>query len=460
MAAATTKQKQLTPVQRAAAVVIALGADRASEVYRYLKDDEVEQISLEDRQAQPGSRRRICRVPSRISMDSASPRRSSPKGGVLYAKDVLEKAFARNRPPRIWTACPKSLRTRSFESIRKADYKNLWMILQNEHPQTIALVLSYARSDQAAQIIAELPRAVQLDVVERIAGLDRVSPEMIKLVEDSLEARFTNITSADQVEVGGVPYVAEIMNRVDRSTEKYIFDELGGRNAALADEIHKLMFTFEDIVNLDSMAIQRFIREVDTKDLAVALKSANEEVKRVIFQNMSSRMRENIEQDIQFLHNIRMRDVEEAQQKIVGVIRQLEEAGEIVIAKGEETRSLPKVIRTRNLISAGEVEIPDQVLPVPMEIPADPEEGAEAPEAQAVPQPDPEQTRAVQRKNCPQPAGQMQTQAEETSGKILRHAGEERERILQEARTEAEEIRRQAREEAYQAAVEEKRQPD
>lgn len=176
--------------------------------------------------------------------------------------------------------------------------------------------------------------------MERIAGLDRVSPEMIKLVEDSLEARFTNITSADQVEVGGVPYVAEIMNRVDRSTEKYIFDELGGRNAALADEIHKLMFTFEDIVNLDSMAIQRFIREVDTKDLAVALKSANEEVKRVIFQNMSSRMRENIEQDIQFLHNIRMRDVEEAQQKIVGVIRQLEEAGEIVIAKGEEDEIL------------------------------------------------------------------------------------------------------------------------
>ena len=234
----------------------------------------------------------------------------------------------------------KSLRTRSFEWIRKADYKNLWMILQNEHPQTIALVLSYARSDQAAQIIAELPRAVQLDVVERIASLDRVSPEMIKLVEDSLAARFTNITSADQVEVGGVPYVAEIMNRVDRSTEKYIFDELGTRNSSLADEIHKLMFTFEDIINLDSMAIQRFIREVDTKDLAVALKGANEEVKRIIFQNMSSRMRENIEQDIKFLHNIRMRDVEEAQQKIVGVIRQLEEAGEIVIAKGEEDEIL------------------------------------------------------------------------------------------------------------------------
>lgn len=339
MAAATTKQKQLTPVQRAAAVVIALGADRASEVYRYLKDDEVEQISLEiaklnrlspeDMQSTIEDFYGLCVTQKVIT-----------EGGVLYAKDVLEKAFGPEQASSYMDRLSKSLRTRSFESIRKADYKNLWMILQNEHPQTIALVLSYARSDQAAQIIAELPRAVQLDVVERIAGLDRVSPEMIKLVEDSLEARFTNITSADQVEVGGVPYVAEIMNRVDRSTEKYIFDELGGRNAALADEIHKLMFTFEDIVNLDSMAIQRFIREVDTKDLAVALKSANEEVKRVIFQNMSSRMRENIEQDIQFLHNIRMRDVEEAQQKIVGVIRQLEEAGEIVIAKGEEDEIL------------------------------------------------------------------------------------------------------------------------
>lgn len=261
MAAATTKQKQLTPVQRAAAVVIALGADRASEVYRYLKDDEVEQISLEiaklnrlspeDMQSTIEDFYGLCVTQKVIT-----------EGGVLYAKDVLEKAFGPEQASSYMDRLSKSLRTRSFESIRKADYKNLWMILQNEHPQTIALVLSYARSDQAAQIIAELPRAVQLDVVERIAGLDRVSPEMIKLVEDSLEARFTNITSADHVEVGGVPYVAEIMNRVDRSTEKYIFDELGGRNAALADEIHKLMFTFEDIVNLDSMAIQRFIREV------------------------------------------------------------------------------------------------------------------------------------------------------------------------------------------------------
>ena len=257
------------------------------------------------------------------------------KRGYQLAKDVLEKAFGQQQATSFMERLSKSLRSKSFEFVRKADAKNIQMILQNEHPQTIALILSYARSDQAAQIIAELPRSIQLDVIKRIAELDRVSPEMIKLVEATLEKRFSSIVSSDQIEVGGVSYIAEIMNRVDRATEKYIFDELGEKDAALAEEIHKLMFVFEDIANLDSMSVQRFIREVDTKDLAVALKSANENVKQLILQNMSSRMRESVEQDIQFLHNIRMKDVEEAQQKIVGVIRQLEETGEIVIARGE-----------------------------------------------------------------------------------------------------------------------------
>ena len=303
-------------------------------MYKYLTDEEVEQLSLEiakldrlspeDMQATVEDFYGLCITQKVIN-----------EGGVLYAKDVLEKAFGQQQATSFMERLSKSLRSKSFEFVRKADAKNIQMILQNEHPQTIALILSYARSDQAAQIIAELPRSIQLDVIKRIAELDRVSPEMIKLVETTLEKRFSSIISSDQVEVGGVSYIAEIMNRVDRATEKYIFDELGEKDAALADEIHKLMFVFEDIANLDSMSVQRFIREVDTKDLAVALKSANENVKQLILQNMSSRMRESVEQDIQFLHNIRMKDVEEAQQKIVGVIRQLEESGEIVIARGE-----------------------------------------------------------------------------------------------------------------------------
>ncbi len=326
--------EELTSAKKAAAVIVALGAERASEVYKYLSEGEVEQLSLEiakldrlspeDMQATVEDFYGLCITQKVIN-----------EGGVLYAKDVLEKAFGQQQATSFMERLSKSLRSKSFEFVRKADAKNIQMILQNEHPQTIALILSYARSDQAAQIIAELPRSIQLDVIKRIAELDRVSPEMIKLVEATLEKRFSSIVSSDQIEVGGVSYIAEIMNRVDRATEKYIFDELGEKDAALAEEIHKLMFVFEDIANLDSMSVQRFIREVDTKDLAVALKSANENVKQLILQNMSSRMRESVEQDIQFLHNIRMKDVEEAQQKIVGVIRQLEETGEIVIARGE-----------------------------------------------------------------------------------------------------------------------------
>ena len=327
-------EEALTSVRKAAAVVVALGAERASEVYKYLNEEEIEQISLEVA--------KMDRVDPDLMQETVEDfyglcltQKVINEGGMVYAKDVLEKAFGEAQASSFMERLNKSLSKKSFEFIRKADSKNIQMILQNEHPQTIALILSYARSEQAAQIISELPRNIQLDVIKRIAELDRVSPDMIRLVENTLEKRFSVIVTSDQVEVGGVAYIAEIMNRVDRATEKFIFDELDEKDAALAEEIHKLMFVFEDIANLDSMTIQRFIREVDTKDLAVALKSANEEVKQLILQNMSSRMRESVEQDIQYLHNIRMRDVEEAQQKIVGIIRQLEAAGEIIIARGE-----------------------------------------------------------------------------------------------------------------------------
>lgn len=327
------KQK-LTSVQKAAAVIIALGTGRASAIYKFLKEEEIEQLTLEiaklDRLTPEQMQETIedfyglCITQKVIN-----------EGGVVYAKDVLEKAFGPQQASQYMERLSKALKTKSFDFIRRADYKSLQMMLQNEHPQTIALVLAYARSDQASQIIAELPHNIQIDVIERIAGFDRASPEFVSIVEENLARKFSTIVSSDQMEVGGVTYVADIMNHVDRSTEKFIFDELGQRDPGLADDIRKLMFVFEDIVKLDSMAIQRFIREVDTKDLAIALKAGNEEVKAVILRNMSSRMRESIELDIRYLNNIRMRDVEEVQQKIVGIIRQLEEMGEIIIAKGE-----------------------------------------------------------------------------------------------------------------------------
>lgn len=324
---------KLSATEKAAAIVIALGAENASQVYKFLRDEEVEQLSLEiaklDRMAPDDMKDVIddfyglCVTQKVIT-----------EGGVAYAKDVLEKAFGSQQAISLMERVSKSLRTKAFDFMRKADYKNLLMMLQSEHPQTIALILSYARADQASQIIAELPKKMQIDVIERIAKLDRASPEIINIVEKVLEQKFSSIISVDLMELGGVPYIADIMNHVDRGTEKHIFDELNSSDPALSEEIKKLMFVFEDIVYLDSMAIQRFIRDVDSKDLAVALKASNEDVSGVIFQNMSQRMQETIKSDIQYLHNVRMRDVEEAQQRIVGTIRQLEEAGEIIISKG------------------------------------------------------------------------------------------------------------------------------
>ena len=329
-----TKSK-LTALQRAAVIIISLGAQRASDIYKFLKEEEVEQLSLEIAKME-----RLSEEEMQETIEDfyglCVTQKVINEGGTIYARDVLEKAFGADQAASFMARISKSLKTQAFEFIRKADYKSLQMVLQSEHPQTIALVLSYARSEQASMIIAELPKQLQINVINRIADLVGVMPGMIAIVEKTFQNLFASIVSTDQMEVGGVTYIADIMNHVDRSTEKYVFDELSENDPELAEEIRKLMFVFEDIANLDSMAVQRFIREVDTKDLAIALKASNEEVKEVILHNMSSRMRETIETDIQYLHNIRMRDVEEAQQKIVGVIRQLEESGEIVIARGKD----------------------------------------------------------------------------------------------------------------------------
>ncbi|MEF9852367.1 MAG: flagellar motor switch protein FliG [Hydrogenoanaerobacterium sp.] len=330
---ASRMTKGTNNMERAAAVVIALGTEQASGVYKYLREEEIEQLSLEIS--------KLDRLPADEMTDIINDfyglcvtHKVIAEGGVEYARDVLEKAFGTQQAVSYMERVSKSLRTKAFDFVRKADYKNLLSVLQNEHPQTIALILSYARADQASQIIAELPPERRIDIIERIANLDRASPEVIGIVEKTLEKKFDSIISVDLVELGGVNYLADIMNRVDRGTEKHIFDELGVKDPALADDIRKLMFVFEDIVYLDDMSIQRFIREVDAKDLAVALKSCNAEVSQAIFRNMSKRVQESISSDIEYLHNVRMRDVEKAQQSIVDVIRKLEEAGELDISKG------------------------------------------------------------------------------------------------------------------------------
>lgn len=324
---------EMSSVRRAAAVVVALGAEQAADVYKYLRPDEVEQISLEIAKMDRMAPEKMAAVVEDF-YGLCLTQKVIAEGGVEYARDVLEKAFGPQQAQSFMERVSKSLQTKAFEFVRKSDYKSLLSVLQNEHPQTTALVLSYARADQAAQVIGELPTAKRTDVVERIAKLDRASPEIISIVEKTLQKKFDAIVSVDLMELGGVHYVADIMNHVDRSTEKSVFDELGAQDAKLADDIRKLMFVFEDIATLDDISVQRFLRDVDAKDLAVALKRAPDEVKTVIFKNMSTRMQESISSDIEYLHNVRMRDLEEAQQRIVDVIRRLEEEGELVISKG------------------------------------------------------------------------------------------------------------------------------
>lgn len=331
--AAKQQTAPMTSARKAAAVIVALGAEQAAHIYKCLREDEIEQLSLEVAQLQQLPQDKLQEIMEDF-YNLCVTQKVIAEGGVIYARDILEKAFGAEQAQAYIDRLSKSMQVRAFEFIRKANYKNILVMLQNEHPQTIAFVLSYAKAEQAAQVMSELPREVQLDVVERIAQLDSVSPSVVALVESVLEKRFSSVESVDMTEIGGVNYVADIMNHADRNTEKFIFDELGKRNPELSDDIRKLMFVFEDITELDNMSIQRFLRDVDTKDLAIALKGSNETVKEVILSNMSKRSQETLLGDIQYLHNVRMRDVEEAQQKIVDVIRRLEDSGEIVIARG------------------------------------------------------------------------------------------------------------------------------
>lgn len=325
-------ESRLSGKQKAAAIIISLGADDASKIYKFLKEDEIEQLTYEISRLEHLSPQ-IMEDTLKDFYDLCLTQKVITEGGFEYARNVLEKAFGSQIAASLLERVTKTMRTKSFEFVRKSDYKNLLAIIQNEHPQTIALILSYARADQASAVIADLPKEKRIDVVERIAKMDRTSPEIIRYVEQELEKKFNSIVSVDFTEIGGINYVADIMNNMDRGNEKYIFDELNKKDAKLSDEIRMRMFVFEDIVTMDSMSIQRFLREVDSKDLVYAIKGSNKEVADMLFNNMSTKMGETIKSELEYTHNVRLRDVEEAQQRIVSVIRRLEEEGELVIAK-------------------------------------------------------------------------------------------------------------------------------
>lgn len=325
--------RDYTGKEKAAMLLIALGPELSSEVFKQLKDDEIEQLTLEIaniRSVTPQEKDKVMEefYQMCLAQDYIA------EGGIGYAKDILEKALGTEKTMEIINRLTVSLQVRPFEFIRKTDASQVLNFIQNEHPQTIALILAYLKPSQAAEVLSSLPQEKQAVVAKRIAMMDRTSPEIIKEVERVLEKKLSSLVIEDYTATGGLESIVDILNSVDRGTEKYIMETLEIEDSELAEDIRKRMFVFEDILQLDNRSIQRFLREVDNSQLAIALKGATEEVQSAIYGNMSKRLSEMIKEDIEFMGPVRLKDVEEAQQKIVNVIRKLEDSGEIVISRG------------------------------------------------------------------------------------------------------------------------------
>lgn len=319
--------------EKAAMLLITLGPELSSRIFKHLKEDEIEQLTLEIaniRSVSPQDKERILEEFYQICL----AQEYIAEGGIGYAKDILEKALGTDKAMEIINKLTVSLQVRPFDFVRKADPSQILNFIQSEHPQTIALILAYLKPQQAAVVLSSLPQEKQADVAKRIAVMDRTSPEIIKEVERVLEKKLSSLVVEDYTATGGLQAIVDILNSVDRGTEKYIMETLEIEDSDLAEDIRKRMFVFEDILQLDNRSIQRFLREVDNYQLAVALKGATEEVQNAIFSNMSKRLSEMIKEDIEFMGPLRLKDVEEAQQKIVNVIRKLEDAGEIIISRG------------------------------------------------------------------------------------------------------------------------------
>ena len=323
----------ISGVQKAAILLIALGPEKSAMIFKHLKEEEIEELTLEianTRSITPQVKEDVINEFYEICL----AQQYIAEGGIGYARELLDKALGSEKATEVIQRLTASLQVKPFEFVRKADASQLLNFIQDEHPQTIALILSYLPSSQAAQIVGALPPDRQADVAKRIATMDRTSPDVIKEVERVLESKISSLVNQDYTIIGGVDAVVEILNTVDRGTEKHIMETLEIEEPELADEIRKKMFVFEDILMLDDRSIQRVLRDVDNNDLAIALKGSNEQVQAAIFNNLSKRLATMIKEDMEFMGPVRMKDVEEAQQKIVNVIRKLEDASEIVISRG------------------------------------------------------------------------------------------------------------------------------
>ena len=329
----STTIDNISGVQKAAVLLIALGPERSASVFKHLKDDEIEQLTLEIANTKSVSSDIKDAVLDEF-YEVCLAQKYIAEGGISYAKELLDKALGEERARDVIGKLTASLQVRPFEFVRKSDASQLLNFIQDEHPQTIALILAYLPSSQAAAVVSALAPEKQADVARRIAMMDRTSPDVIKQVEKVLEKKLASLVNQDYTIVGGIDSIVSILNTVDRSTEKHIMETLEIEEPELADDIRRKMFVFEDILLLDNRAIQTVLREVDNNELAIALKNANEDVKQIIFDNLSSRLATMIKEDMEFMGPVKLKDVEDAQQKIVNIIRKLEDSGEIVISRG------------------------------------------------------------------------------------------------------------------------------
>jgi flagellar motor switch protein FliG len=325
----------LTGREKAAVLLIALGKEYSAKVFKYLRDEEIEQLTLDITN--------VRRVDAEMKegiieefYEECMAQNFITEGGIDYARDILEKAIGQERAIALINRLTASLQVRPFDFARKSDPNQILNFLQHEHPQTIALVLAYLEPAMSANILAKLPAEKQTDVVARISTMDRTSPEYVREIERVLDKKLSSLGTDDFTSVGGVESIVEILNAIDRGTERRVLEELEVEHSDLVDEIRRKMFVFEDIIKLDRRAVQRVLKEVDTSDLTIALKTATEDVKTLIFENVSKRMGEMIREDMEYMGPVRVKDVEEAQQKIVNVIRKLQDTGDIIISRGSE----------------------------------------------------------------------------------------------------------------------------
>ncbi|MFV0520756.1 MAG: flagellar motor switch protein FliG [Lachnospirales bacterium] len=328
------EQIHMTGKEKAAILLIALGPEVSAKIFEYLKEEEIEILTLEisnTTSVLPAAREAVLEEFYQICLAQDY----IAEGGIGYAKRILEKALGENKAFDVISSLTAKLQVRPFDFIRKTDARQILNFIQNEHNQTIALILSYLPAQQAAEVLSALSVEKQADVARRIAVMDSTSPEVIKEVEKVLEKKLSAMMTEEYANVGGIDSVVEILNAVDRATEKHIMETLETEDMILSDEIRKKMFVFEDILNLDNKTVQTILRQdIDNKELAIALKGSSDELKQLIFANLSKRLASMIQEDMEFMGPIRRTDVEEAQQKIVNVIRKLQDAGEIVIASG------------------------------------------------------------------------------------------------------------------------------